>query len=415
MAVIAAKKIVVHIAPHVDEIFCILAMIRYGGKRITAASKASIEYSGVGTVSGLDHDALEERGTILIGCGGGRFDEHGKKRLEGDCAFLRVLDFLKPNHRIKRLVDIIIREDNKAGLGPNGFGTMLKTMWHYARGHNIEPQKIVDWALKGAEALVWAFEEGKVDPKDSDEEVFSFSRIQYYLTLQSNQNGKGHIAVTSWTEFYLKAEVWSKEVAWPKAVEEYKKNRKLHYAECGGKQMRIVVVESDNELMSKVSRSKFGDRANVVIHRQVNDGPYTREGLFQIHTANPKWGDKVYLLNVVKAIRQAEADKKGIDELSEEELIQDSVDKLPNMYWHRNGNMFLNGSHTALEVEPSVLTTDEIVQLVVANVDWMKKNRQNGKQDIHKKKYGKRPYKKTPRHGDSVGQAIERAANQRDI
>jgi len=417
--VIAVKKMVVHIAPHVDEVFAIFAMIRYGGKLLKGAAKAKIEFSGVGTFIGIKPEVLEKRGTILIGCGGGRFDEHTEERQEGDCAFVRVLNFLDLHSRFRRLAEILIREDNKAGLGEDGFGTMLKTMWHYARGHNIESKVILDWALQGAEALSWAFDEGKVDPKDSDEEIFSFSRIQYYLMLWSKQNGKGQDVATSWSEFYLKAKEWNKEYAWPEAVKEYKKNREMYHVECGGKQMRIVVIESDNELMSKVSRSNYGDRANVVIHRQVTDGPYTRAGLFQIHTANPKWGDRVYLLNVVRALRQAEADKKDI-EVSKQELSLDSLEKLPNMYWHRNGNMFLNGSHTALEVEPSVLSTEEITELVVDNVDWMKmkksrkkggNNGRNGGRKCHHNKnrrHSNRSLEKSA-HGENVGKAIERA------
>ncbi len=85
------ERIITHRWPHLDEILAIILLMQEGKRKFPGISKARIEYSRAGEQpEGKSSEKHLEEGTLLIGLGGGIFDEHptieGGVRKKGESA-----------------------------------------------------------------------------------------------------------------------------------------------------------------------------------------------------------------------------------------------------------------------------------------------------------------------------------------
>ena len=365
-------KFVTHSFPHVDELAAIFVAKRFGSEMIKGAKEAPVVYSTSQAPSTLDPWEKEKEGIVYVGLGGGRFDEHGEERMENECAFTLMLGYLgmKSDCRFQRLSQIIFREDSRAGLGKKSLGYVLKIAWAFARTHNLAIEEVSDWVFDGFEALICAAGQG--DLKGTDEEIFSVNEI-FSVMKKSNPS-----QANEWIAFSNRVLTWHDEKAWPDAVREYRKKSKLHVLTVDGVQMRVVTILSTNELMNKVSRSRFGHSAHVFIQVHDEDTLYTRKGLFQVFTSKPSGGKRIDLRDVVKWLRIIEGRSHGIKRIPNGELLAEHCETIPNIYWHKVGHMILNGSLTTPDIEPSELSFDKkgnvstkiLHDIVVRNVRW---------------------------------------------
>ena len=126
-AVIAAVarrivKIVTHPRPHLDELFAIWLLKMFGEALFPGVSTAEIITGDNEIIMGLlgggaiGHDRALKQGILLVGIGGGRFDEHGtaERPAKGkECAATLVANALdmRRDQRIHVLLSYVLNED----------------------------------------------------------------------------------------------------------------------------------------------------------------------------------------------------------------------------------------------------------------------------------------------------------------
>jgi len=111
------SKIITHDKPHLDELVAIWLMKRFGESIFPGVHSAAIEYD----VSDQKRSAFSEltNGGLMIGCGGGDFDEHpygaNGVRKENECATTLVAKALgiKQDPRLQRLFRFVCENDLK--------------------------------------------------------------------------------------------------------------------------------------------------------------------------------------------------------------------------------------------------------------------------------------------------------------
>lgn len=138
---------VTHHQPHLDEIAGIWAIKKFGLKMFPGADSAVI----VTTKSGGEElkfppEELEKEGYLLIGVGGGRFDEHPNKKskgAEGKCCFDLVLEELglQDDLSLSQIVKFVRNTDLKGMSQPFDLASLVKAMNAL---HASDPTKVAN-------------------------------------------------------------------------------------------------------------------------------------------------------------------------------------------------------------------------------------------------------------------------------
>ncbi|HNY97960.1 MAG TPA: hypothetical protein PKM84_02500, partial [Candidatus Pacearchaeota archaeon] len=111
------SKIITHVKPHLDELVAIWLLKRFGENTFPGVHSATIEYD----VSDQKRNAFSEltNGVLMIGCGGGEFDEHpygtDGTRKEHECATTLVAKALglRQDSRLQGLFNYVCNNDLK--------------------------------------------------------------------------------------------------------------------------------------------------------------------------------------------------------------------------------------------------------------------------------------------------------------
>ncbi len=123
------RKIIVHLKAHLDEFVACWLILRFGLKRWYWPEN---ELPTVLFVADADEAARKYRGrtdTVLIGIGGGLFDEHrADGRLAGTCATDLVANALEISRRrtLQTILEETRKADTRSGQRPFELGTLLK-------------------------------------------------------------------------------------------------------------------------------------------------------------------------------------------------------------------------------------------------------------------------------------------------
>lgn len=305
--------IVTHEMPHLDEIAAIWLLRKFGEAVFPGISTAKIIYwnNGGKTPDGRTAEDYEREGMLLIGVGGGRFDEHPtdkNERKEDECAITLVAKALDVNDdpALKSILEFVINNDLKGVGQPFGLASLVKLLHQQ---YPEDPNKVMDWAMMGIEA-------------------------EYHKQLEFLTSTK--------EEFERVAKI--EEMVGPK-----------------GKVIKVASFTSGNKQMSMFARSAHGCLADVVIQQQLT-------GNIQIFT-NKKAGITLY--DVAQMIRIAEMRKKDQIATSDWKKLsaEGSVPGAEEWHFHVEGQMLLNGSLTANGVQATRLTLDEIVDIVRAGIN----------------------------------------------
>ena len=144
------NTIVTHHQPHLDEISAIWLILRFGTEIFPGVESAEI----ISTKSGGEElngtpEKLEEDGFLLIGIGGGRFDEHpgGKsKGVEGKCCFDLVLEAmgLQDDPSFSQIIRFVRNTDLKGVSQPFDLASLVKAM----NAKYPDPKMVIDWTMK---------------------------------------------------------------------------------------------------------------------------------------------------------------------------------------------------------------------------------------------------------------------------
>jgi len=295
------ERIVTHKNPHLDEIVAIWLLRRFGDRVFLGASEAPLWFIDI------THDLPEKEEEILIGVGGGKFDDHCKngKRKKGECAATLVADAL--SIRDDPALGLILKETLKAD------SNKVNSTFHLANlvkaWYKIYPefyQGIMDLVFRALEIIY-------IDQQ------FFFSETRHEI------------------------------------------EKKGKFEEIRGPQGKIVlaVVVSENSQVSAAARKFFG--AGVIIQKN----PQT--GHVQIFT-NHK--DHIRLNDVARVINIREQELNEGVRITDWQLLEQEG-QIPDGRWYylKKGEMLLNGGPNARNVPPTRIPLEEIVRLVKMALD----------------------------------------------
>ena len=311
--------IVTHVNPHLDEITAIWLLRRFGEKKFLGISTAKITFWSTGgqAPDGRSAEDYEREGILLIGIGGGCFDEHpanGSARKKGECAATLVAKALGVDNdpALEKILKFAVNSDLKGTSHLFDLASIVKVL-HQEYPDN--PEKVMEWATIGLEAK---YQE----------------QLQFF-------NAAIELAKA---DFEKDANI--ENILGPH-----------------GRTLKMATIISDNPQMSKFARSDYGGNADIVIQQRSS-------GNVQIFT-NRFSG--LVLYDVVQMIRLAEQEVKGkIVTTDWKELASEGkVEGVEEWYFQKAGQMLLNGSLTATQVPSTRLSLEKIKEIVRIGVNPM--------------------------------------------
>lgn len=309
------KTIATHLRPHLDEIVTIWLLWKFGKEKFPGIEKAEIQYWSEDAKKTAKE--YEEEGILLVGIGGGKFDEHAtrkEERKKDSCAATLVATALGLNEDplLENLIRFTLRTDINSS-NPFDLAWSVQVLNH-------------EW------------------PNDS-EKVFK----QIIPILDA---------------YYEKQKEFSGETK-----EEFKKKAQIEDIQVCLKTLKLVTITSDNEQVAKFARSKHGCEAAVTIQKK-------SKGNVQIFTSKRYF---LNLTDLVMMIRIEEQRAKGkilmkpkelspkeyCEHLSKEGTLQEAEE----WFFHKETQALLNGSLTKPDIPPTKLTLDKIKELIKIGVD----------------------------------------------
>jgi len=135
---------------------------------------------------------------------------------------------------------------------------------------------------------------------------------------------------------------------------EYEEKIKIHKIKRFDKKLKIGVVESDNSQLANYGLTV--DNLAVVIQKHSN-------GQVMILTNK---NQRINLREIVAAIRMRELELSGYNKIVDPLKLQfeGKNSLIPNWFYHKSLNAFLNGSNALNKVEPTRIKFNEIVSFV---------------------------------------------------
>ena len=305
------KKIATHVRPHLDEIVAIWLLSMFGEERYPGAAEATIEYwaGGGETPTGQPASEYEANGYLLVGTGGGRFDEHGRngdKGKEGDCAATLVAKDLgiDQDAALAKILKFTLTNDLRGASHPFDLAAMIKSMYQL---YPEDSERVIAWAIDALNA--------------------KYLEQKAFVDAQTTELENAEVLTIT----------------------------------AGAKEFTMVVVESDNEHVSKAARSKDGLDAAIVVQKR-------SRGNVQIYT-NKRHG--LQLLDLAQMLRLEEQHLKGRMVTTDWKVLvaEGKVEGAEEWYYHHEGQMLLNGSLSAPDVPPTNISLDRIKQAIIIAVN----------------------------------------------
>lgn len=298
--------IMMHPKFHFDEILAAWILVVYGDEKYPGIGEAKVAYHGKGATlpNGNTPDDFEKENVILVGVGSSKLDDHSPDALRGEkeCAATLVAKDLGVENEpeLELMLKEALRFDNKAVGGLFDLPSVIKKL-HASYPDN--PDKVFDWSVVAIEAI--------------------FDEQQKFMSSTAK-------------EFADKAEI--EQVMGPKGT------------------VKMVTIESDDPLINRYARSTHGGKAAIIVQKNSS-------GCVQIYT-NRK--NSLVLYDVAQMIRLREQEKKGQIILADWKKLstEGSLPEIPEWFFHHEGQMLLNGSLSAPDVNPTQLSLDEIKGLV---------------------------------------------------
>lgn len=304
------QVIATHHQPHLDEIVAIWLLRMFGEVLFPGVSGARLEYWSADQIK-ESVEKLEEEGVLLVGIGGGRFDEHptvDQDRKTGECAATLVAEALglmeAPD--LKKILGFVVQVDLKGSSSPFDLSAVTKVMY---TAYPEDPDLVVEWATR---AIVAKYEEQK--------RFFSSTKEEF-------------------------------------------ERRARHEITPGPKlaPVKLVVIQSDDGQVNQYARSAYGGCCDVIVQQ-------TSTGNVQIYSRKQSG---IMLRDAIRMIRIEEMRCKGIDpECSWDELgAEGTIRGAEEWFYQESGQMLLNGSKTAQGVPPTNLSLEEIRAIIKAAIN----------------------------------------------
>ena len=303
------KKIIIPTRPHPDVIVGIFLLIKFGAEKYPGVKDALIDVRQE-LPAGDTSASLEEKGVLLLDVGGGKFDHHNK----GKNLSQLVADDLgiSANPAIAKILAYAERDD-KHGLGTISSDSLDKAFGLSGLVSSLnktitDPDKIVKIVLPLLEAH---FEEEKRRTLELPQEF-------------ENKLKEG------------KAEIFE--------VKQAKKN------------LKVVVLESDNLSMAGWLKSAGGVKADVVC--QKNSAGFTNILTKPMKMVDLRW--------LAAYLRKAEAElrDKKLSCSTFDLMKPGKIEEVPEWYYDRATNSVLNGGASPKGILPTAIPLETIKNIL---------------------------------------------------
>lgn len=372
--------IVTHKKPHGDEICAISLLKRF---------RSGVFYNAPVHTVGSDEEAekfASENECILLGIGGGPFDEHGKDT--GECSATLVAEYVNLDPlKFFCLLEEVRAGDLTAGKRKTHLPEIIKVLYEH---HDEED--VCGWALVAYDTLLKGILENRIPLVKRTEivqevavELLEEYSSQKHVLLrawkeiqESVNNNKGTLTELStvaellsqtdsklardWLKFGLGA-IFSRQIDFEEALKKIKESRQFtvpFVKKEGNSNMKWcgefvgVFLRGQNSQFSRAFRSARGGCLDLAIVR--ND-----DGHVQIFS---RVEAKVPMELCVRVIRFAEARKRGLVRTLESFGFEDRDPAIPQWFHFTKGGMIMNGSRSHPDVEVTRLSDDEILEAV---------------------------------------------------
>lgn len=300
--------IVTHHEPHPDELLAIILLRLFGRLLFPGIETAKIIFWDSGSETPDKQSAADwlARGFLLVGVGGGLFDEHptlDAERKKGDCAATLVAKYLGifGERWLARLLDAIADEDEHAGSGILDITSISKRSYAL---HSDQPEKVMARVMADLEDIV---------------------------------HSERHVWVSSKKRFDASAKVELITGA-------------------DGHPIRIGVITSGDRFMSRYALHTEGGNCQILIQK------HPRRGGVQIFS---KQGEGLNFIEVVRLIRQNERLANGLPALSDRATLarEGTVEGANCWFFHEKGQMLLNQSNTSPGKPATKLLLSKVLEL----------------------------------------------------
>lgn len=289
--------------PHIDEICAFWLLQMFGENLFPGVKEAPVEFWSTGGAQlTKTADEFLNEGTLLVGIGGGMFDEHptaDTERKEGRCATTLVAEYLdlEDDPALEFIMDFVRRDDLNGSSSMFDIGSLSRKMYK-----TCEPAVVINWAS---------------------------------MALDS---------------------VYSEQLRFAKEAAEEFGNKAKKFALKNG--VTVVVIESNNDLVAKFARSKRGGGASVVIQKSTT-------GNVQIFS-NRKSRIRPNMTKVIQFLRLEEQKRKGrVVTLKPEDLRRDgTITGAEEWHYFKKGEMLFNGSLSHPDVPPTNIDLNTIRRIV---------------------------------------------------
>lgn len=369
------KKIVTHLAPHLDELFAEKLMKKFGTSFVHVLSSVQHEEICV-AVEDVNSISKNNPSWLCLGIGGGPFDDHGSKSKKS--ASLLVAEYLGIEHdpRLLVLLELVTRHDKEKSSSSDQF--TLPRAINFMHRYGYESKAIREWVEKGldglidSEALLLEEIKGEIS-KMASREAFQAELKERFLGRERKWE---HFNLTEisktlgeeggdWLKF-AESTFEKQRLAFRQALKVSEQSVERIQTKFGP--VRILSIDAshgkhqDYEIEFDSCSRHMKVRADLVIVR--NSLGHT------LVAANNNFRGN--LAGFVKNLRTTEAAKRGLD-LPEQFLIVEGsipLEGLTSWYVHEGigYRRIYNGTTTRPIVDLSELSFDEIKDLLV---EWL--------------------------------------------
>jgi len=299
------NKILIPNKPHLDPVAAIWILRRYGEEKFPGVKKAPIGFSQNNEdLTAEQWQEMKQQGIIMVDVGGGQFDHHNDLNKVEETSTSLVAEFLEVDNNPELSALISYVREDDLQGLHNRFGELAQLMKVMYK-QDIDQKEVIDLALK----IINLFQAGQ--------------------------------------------ERWHFEVK-----EEYEKNCHLLKVKYRNRKIKVGVVISDNLQLGNYGLNV--DNLSLVINRRST-------GHVAILT-NKK--HKIDIRQIIAVVRNREMELRGVKKEADLDklVFEGSNSQVPNWFYHRSLNAFLNGSDALAKVEPTVIPFKELVYLTLCGL-----------------------------------------------
>jgi hypothetical protein len=303
------QKIIIPTRPHPDVIVGIFLLIKFGQEKYPGIKDASIDVWQE-LPAGDTNLSLEKKGVLLLDIGGGRFDHHktGKNLsqliaedlgISGETSITKILAYAE--------------RDDKYGLGTVSADSLDKAF--------------------GLSGLVSSLNKTEKDPEKIVKIVLPF--LEAHCTEEKRRTQELP------QEFQAKTKEGKAEVF---EVKQEKKN------------LKVVVLESDNLSMAGWLKSSSGIKADVVC--QKNSDGFTNILTKPLKMVNLRW--------LAAYLRKAESELRGkrLMHSTYDLMRPGKIQDVPEWYYDTATNSVLNGGASPKGILPTAIPLETITDIL---------------------------------------------------